>query len=136
MKDWLFQRTLQRLERAGNNDLLLIMEFGASSYSTEELRQLLAEVEQQKQLANLWQNRIFLVYFSISFWIAASVIASANEAHTLSNILLGMVPASLLIAVVGHTMLRYRYPSLRDNQIIASIVQQELDRRKKDASIF
>lgn len=136
MKDFFLQRLLRRLEKDGNDDLLLIIEFGADSYSTRELNRILQLVKTEKEIAGRWHHRLFLVGFSISFWIAASFIAAACDADLLSFILVGMVPISLFGVLLGHFYLRRRYPVYRDIHLIVSIIQQELDRRKKDASIF
>ncbi|MGH1434822.1 MAG: hypothetical protein ACRBG0_10215 [Lewinella sp.] len=136
MKDFFLQRLLQRLEKDGNDDLALIMEFGANSYSTEELSIILRQVSEQKEIASLWQHRLFLVGFSVSFWIAVAFIAAACHAQLLSFLLLAMVPVSLLLALGGHFYLRRTFPVYRNIHLVASIIQQELDRRKKDASIF
>lgn len=136
MKDFFLQRLLQRLEKDGNDDLALIMEFGANSYSTQELSNILQQVGDQKEIAGRWQHRLFLVGFSVSFWIATSFIAAACQAQLISFLLLAMVPVSLLLALGGHFYLRHRFPAYRNIHLVASIIQQELDRRKKDASIF
>ena len=136
MKKYLFDRFVQRLERDGNNDLLLIMEFGADAYSTKELSALLQEVVEQKNIAERWYHRLFLLGFSISFWIAASFLAAAGNSSTLSFALLTLVPISLLAVLFGHFYLSRRYPAHRDIHLVVSIIEQELDRRKKDASIF
>jgi apolipoprotein N-acyltransferase len=136
MKDFFLQRLLQRLEKDGNDDLVLIMEFGANCYSTQELSAILHQVSEQKEVAGRWQHRLFLVGFSVSFWIATSFIAAACHARLLSFLLLTMVPISLLLALGGHFYLRRMFPAYRNIHLVASIIQQELDRRKKDASIF
>ena len=136
MKDFFLQRLLQRLEKDGNDDLALIMEFGANSYSTQELSIILYQVSEQKEIAGRWQHRLFLVGFSVSFWIATAFIAAACQAQLVSFILLAMVPVSLLLALAGHFYLRRMFPAYRNIHLVASIIQQELDRRKKDASIF
>lgn len=136
MKDFFLQRLLQRLEKDGNDDLALIMEFGPNSYSTSELSLILDKVSEQKEIAGRWQHRLFLIGFSVSLWIAASFIAAACHARLLSFLLLAMVPVSLLLALGGHFYLRRTFPAYRNIHLVASIIQQELDRRKKDASIF
>lgn len=136
MKEYFFDRLIQRLENDGNNDLMLIMEFGADAYSTKELSQLLRYIVEQKNIAERWYHRLFLLGFSVSFWIAASFLAAASDAGYLSYILLSLVPISLLVVLFGHLYLSRRYPAHRDIHLVASIIEQELDRRKKDASIF
>lgn len=136
MKEYFFDRLIRRLEKDGNNDLMLIMEFGAEAYSTRELSQLLRHIVAQKSIAERWYHRLFLLGFSVSFWIAASFLAAASEAKGLSLTLLALVPVSLLVVLFGHFYLSRRYPAHRDIHLVASIIEQELERRKKDASIF
>jgi hypothetical protein len=73
---------------------------------------------------------------SVSIWIAGSLIAMAYGEVLLGYILLGLVPLAIAGALLGHFAIRRRYPTLRETQLVSSIVQQELDRRTKDASIF
>lgn len=136
MKELLLQRHLRRIEQEGNNDLLLIMEFGADAYDTRELRLLLENALQQKTIAGRWQHRLFITGFSIPLWTALAIIAAAFELQLLSIGLLALIPVSLLAAVLGHTWLRRSFPVFRDIHLVASIIQQELERRRKDASIF
>ena len=136
MKEYFFDRLIQRLEKSGNDDLMLIMEFGAEAYSTRELSQLLNRILTQKDTAERWYHRLFLVGFSVSVWIAAFFLAAASDASLLSWLLLMLVPISLLSVLFGHFYLSRRYPAHRDIHLVASIIEQELDRRKKDASIF
>ncbi|MEZ4985807.1 MAG: hypothetical protein R2795_12370 [Saprospiraceae bacterium] len=136
MKNLFFNHYISKIEGTGNNDLLLIMEFGAEAYTTPELYGILEEVQSQKQLTTLWQHRLFMVGFSISLWIAGAFLCAAFDQPLYSYLFLLLVPTSLLSAILGHYYLRNRYPAFRDVQLIASIIQQELERRKKDASIY
>ncbi len=132
MRNFFFQKKLQRLERYGNNDYSLIIEFGADAYSTEELNSILIEVYSQQQLASRWQRKLFILGFGISILMAASIFARITNAEILSYIFLFLVPAMLFIGLVGYFILHYRYPNLADGHLINSIVQQELEWRKKD----
>ncbi|MEM1217120.1 MAG: hypothetical protein AAGJ82_15605 [Bacteroidota bacterium] len=136
MKDLLLQRHLRRIEIAGNDDLLLIMEFGADAYGTKELRALLKNATQQKIKAGRWQHYLFLTGFSIPVWTALAIIAAAFEWQLFSISFLSLVPLSLLAAVLGHSWLRRTFPVFRDIHLVTSIIQQELERRRKDASIY
>ncbi|MCB0636680.1 MAG: hypothetical protein KDC54_08685, partial [Lewinella sp.] len=61
MKDLLLERRLKKLERVGNDDFQLIMEFGAEAYTTPELHQILVSVHRRAEQAARWQHRLFLV---------------------------------------------------------------------------
>ena len=136
MKDFFLQRLLRRLEKDGNDDPTLIVEFGADSYTTQELGRILTHVTLRKKQVDRRRHRLFLIGFSISFWIAAAFVAGALSAHAWGFFFLAMVPVSLASALLGHFYLRRRFPSYHNSHVVTSIIQQELDRRKKDASIF
>ncbi len=136
MKNFWLNRRLQRLEKEGNDDLLLIMEFGAEAYSNQELNKILEQVNIQKDITTRWQHRLFLVGFSISVWIGASFLAAALGGRLLSFVLLAIAPFCMMVALIGQLLLRYYYPTYRQSHLVASIIQQELDRRRKDASIY
>lgn len=122
---------LQQLETDGNDDLSLILSFGAEAYTTDELTQLLYAVNHQREVAAVWQHRLFVVGFSISLWISAAFLCAAFEAHLLGYIFMALVPASLLLALAGHHWLRWRFPAFKDVHLIASIIGGELERRQE-----
>lgn len=130
MKDFFFKQAIQGLEKAGNNDFELIIEFGADAYSTEELKLILTEVRLQQKLASRWQQRLFILALSVVFWLAASILSSALGVSTLSYVFLAAIPISLICLLVGHMLIQSRYPGLKDSHLLASIVQQELEQRK------
>ncbi len=130
MKAFFFKKAIQRLEQAGNNDFELIIEFGADAYSTQELKVILEEVRQQQQVASHWQQRLFVIAFSIALWLAGSIFSSAMGIPVLSYIFLAAIPVSLLCVLVGHLVIQNRYPGLKNSHLLASIVQQELEQRK------
>ncbi len=130
MKEYFFKKAIQRLEQAGNNDFDLIIEFGADAYSTEELKIILEDVRLQQQVGSRWQQRLFVIAFSIALWLAGSIFSSAIGVPILSYIFLAAIPVSLLFALIGHLILQNRYPGLRDSHLLVSIVQQELEQRK------
>lgn len=130
MKKLRFDALFQRLESDGNDDLSLIMAFGAEAYESDELTQLLHNVHRERRIATAWQHRLFVVGFSISLWLSAAFLCAAFEAHLLSYIFMALVPASLLLALLGHHWLRRRFPAFKDIHLIASIIEEELDRRR------
>lgn len=123
---------LQQLETDGNNDLSLILSFGAEAYTTDELNHLLHTVNHQRKVAAAWQHRLFVVGFSISLWLAAAFLCAAFEAQLLSYVFLALVPASLLLALAGHYWLRRRFPAFKDVHLISSIICAELERRREE----
>lgn len=136
MSNWLLQRKIRQLERDGNDDLLLILEVGPRDYSTFELNQLLKRLQYQHHRAQYYQQRLFIIGASISFWVGAAFLSAALGYYALGYLFLAFVPAALLLVICGHLYLRYQYRTHRDAQLINAIIHQELERRRKDASIF
>lgn len=136
MKNLLLQRRLNRIQRDGNDDLLLILECGPRDYPTFELHQLLRRVRQQTAHSARIQHLLFLVGASISLWIGAGFLCAALGYLAWGYIFLALIPTSCLLLISGHIYLRRKYRTHRHGAIIANIIQQELERRRKDASIF
>lgn len=134
--DQQFERSLERIEREGNDDLLLIWQFGPHDYSNQELHILLRAVNWQSEVAGKLQHRLFMVAASISFWIGAAFLCAASGLTLLSSIFLCLAPLALIVAIMGHWYLRRKYKAYPYARDIAGVIQQELDRRRKDASIF
>lgn len=136
MKNFLLNRRLKRIEQDGNDDLLLIQEFGPRDYPTHELHLLLRQLRRQQQLARRMQHYLFVTGASISIWIAMSFLAVALGYEALSYLFLAMIPFCVLLLVGGHFFMRRRCRPQRDGETIGLIIQNELERRRKDASIF
>lgn len=136
MSNFWLNRRLRQLEKVGNDDFQLIMAFGADAYTTPELHHILESVNRQAERTARWQYRLFLVGFSISLCIGASFLAAAVGAKSFSLLFLTGVPVAGALLLVGHLALRRSFPTYRHSHLLASIIQQELDRRRKDASIF
>lgn len=137
MNNYFFQKLVDRLEYAGNDDYALIVEFGAEAYSNNELQFLLEEIDVQHQIAIRWQQQLFIIAISISLCIGTSLVFSTIEkALVWSYTFLCLVPVAIIYVSVMYAQLQKRYPNLRKSHLIASIIQQELERRKTDASIY
>ena len=131
-----FKKYLQRLEKEGNNDPGLIIEFGADAYSTKELNTILQGIFVQQQIAVRWKKHLSMLGLGISMSMLASLLMGIMDAPLLSYIFLSFVPLFLLFGLVGHLIIQNRYPNLGDSDLIASIIQQELEWRKKDKLLF
>ncbi len=136
MNNFFLQRHLTRIEREGNDDLSLILEFGPQDFPTHELHHLLRQVRTQSAIATRIQHYLFVVGAGISLWIGASFLSAALGYLALGYLFLAMIPASCLLLIAGHFYLRIKYRTHRHAPAIANIIQQELERRRKDASIF
>ncbi len=136
MANFFLQRHINRIEREGNNDLLLILELGPTTYPTHELHQLLNVIERQKEAVHLGHQRLFFVAASISVWIALSFLAAAAGVPQLGYVFLAMIPVACVTLIIGHIILRRKYPTFRHSKAIKQIIQYEIERRRKESSIF
>ena len=136
MKDFFFKQAIQGLEKAGNNDFELIIEFGADAYSTKELKTILKEVSRQQQMTDRWYKKLIILGFTVSLCMAASILAGIMDVSWLSYVFLATIPVFLLVGLIGHVAIHAQYPNLSDHQLVISIIQQELEWRKQDRLIF
>ena len=127
---------LSCIERDGNDDLLLIREYGAAEYSTQELMVLLRNIKWQLNKASQLQRRLLLLIASISLWIGAGFLSMVTGFTTLGYIFFGLVPLAITASLLGQLYVRRKYNVTTHAQELTRIIQQELDRRRKDASIF
>lgn len=136
MKNFFLKRHVDRIEREGNDDLLLILELGPRAYPTRELHELLNAVENQKEAVYKGNQRLFFVAASISIWIALSFLAGAAGVPQLGYVCLSMIPIACIVLIIGHSILRRKYPTFRHSKAITQIIQYEIERRRKESSIF
>lgn len=136
MNDFFFHKSLERLEKAGNNDYRLIIEFGAEAYSIKELKSLLEKASIEQEISNVWHKKLLVLGFSISLWMAASIFAGIMNSDFWSYAFLIAVPISLFAGLVGHFVMLHRYPNINDCHLVSSIIKQELEWRRQDKLIF
>ena len=135
MKDYLLERQLNRLEREANDDFLQILEAGPEYYSTTELHQLLTRLEETKRTYQKKAQKQLYVGASASIWIFASIVCSLINQHILSYFFLSLVPISIISFLLASLYAKKKFQQ-RNTMLIENIILQELDRRRKDASIF
>lgn len=136
MKDFLLEYQLKKIEREVNNDFLQIMEAGPEYYTTQELHTLLGMLHQLRIEYQQRSRRMFYFGASVTLWIGISFILGVFKLTLLSYILLAFAPITIIVYLVSMLVLRWRYRLCRDGHLIESIIRQEIDRRRKDASIF
>lgn len=136
MKDFLLEYQLRKIEQEVNNDFLQIMEAGPEYYSTQELHTLLGQLHQLRMEYQLRSRRMFYFGASVTLWISLSFLLGVFKLTILSYLFLALAPVTIIIYLVSMLILRWRYRVCRDGHLIESIIRQEIDRRRKDASIF
>ena len=135
MRNFFLERQLRRIERDVNNDLLMILEVGPQYYSNRELHGLVDNLEYQEALSKKLQRHLFVFLVSIPLWVCIYFLANAFGSHTIAQIFLYFIPISLVAFASGTFYSRYHFQNCRHANLIRSIIQQELERRRKDASI-
>lgn len=135
MRNFFLERQLRRIERDVSDDLLMILEVGPQYYTNQELYELIDVLQQQEGSSKNLQRNFFLFLVSIPIWVCAYFLANAFGWHLTAYIFFFLIPLSGLIFATGNIYCRYRYRNCRHANLIRSIIQQELERRRKDASI-
>ena len=136
MKDFLLEYQLKKIEREVNNDFLQIMEAGPEYYTTQELHNLLGQLHQLRVEFQERSRRMFYFGASVTLWIGISFIFGMINWYILSYLTLALAPVTIIIYLFSMLYLRWKYRLCRDGHLIESIIRQEIDRRRKDASIF
>ncbi|MCB0630064.1 MAG: hypothetical protein R2824_16830 [Saprospiraceae bacterium] len=135
MKNFFLERQLRRIEREVSNDLLMILEVGPQYYSNQELYELIDELQMQESRSKRLQRHFFLFLVLIPAWVCGYFLANAFGWGPGAQVFFYLIPASFLTFLSGNLYCRYRYRNCRHANLIRSIIQQELERRRKDASI-
>lgn len=137
MKNFFLNRQIRRIEREANDDFLQILSFGARCYPTKELQQLLQNLSYQAQrYARYRRLLLFLVAGTATLWIALCFLFQSLNFGPGIYLSLALIPLSILSFTGGALYLNRKFGSVREAQRIEKIIIEELERRKKDASIF
>lgn len=135
MRNFFLERQLRRIERDVSDDLLMILEVGPQYYSTQELYELTDELKWQEERLKKLQRYCSLILASIPIWFCAYLLSGALDSIIVGHFFLYLMPITAAIFAVGNIYSRYHYRNCRHANLIRSIIQQELERRRKDASI-
>jgi hypothetical protein len=136
MKDFFLKRQLERIEREGNDDFLMILSFGARSYPTKELHQLLCQLEQKMQQLAYYRRLLYLAGSTFIVWCALSFLFQYSEFKVGTYATMSLAILTILVFTAGSIFINSRYRSVRQAHQIERIIVEEIDRRRKDASIF
>lgn len=136
MKNFFLNRQIRRIEKEANDDFLQILSFGARCYPTKELYHLLQELHFQAQRHNNHRRILFMVGGTATLWIALCFLFQSLRFDPGAYLSLAMIPVSILAFSVGTVYVNLKFSSVRKARQIEKIIVEELERRKKDASIF
>ena len=136
MKHFFLDRQLSKLEKEANDDLLLLMEVSPEYYSTNELKALLRELKTKQKQVQKKKDNLFLVGASGSIWMALSFLAQMMDIRWFGLMCIGLIPVAFGTYIGGSIFVEKRNRFFKDAYHIEKIIRSEIERRKKDASIF
>jgi hypothetical protein len=115
---------------------MLLLEVSPEYYTTKELVRLLRELQLKRKLVQEIKRRVFVIGASISIWIGAAFLSQAFDLQLVSYFFLALVPVAIVTFTGGSILVRVRYKFYNHAHIIEKIIKQELERRRKESSIF
>ena len=136
MKDFFLNRQINRIEREANDDFLQILSFGAHCYPTRELHQLLSKLERESQRFTYCRRLLFAIGFIATLWIALCFLFQSVDFRLGIYLAWALMPLSLAAFAGGSVYINQKFNSVRDAHLLEKIIVEELERRRKDASIF
>lgn len=126
-----WNRQIARLERAGNDDFLLILTGGASAFATHELHQLLRRIKIKSREISRLRERMLKVSLCIPFLMFAACAASLASLRSLVGFFLLAIPACLILLVVAQIHAGKSFSCYDRAKRLRCIIQQELERRRQ-----
>ncbi len=134
-KDFRLKRQLKQIVRDANDDLYLVREGGPHYYSNSELYALLERLNAEESEALRLNYRLFVLLASLTIWIAGFFLFEAFHLQWGANFCFILLVSKFLLFSVGIVYIHRRYRHFRFSSRLRIIIQQELERRRKDASI-
>ncbi|MCB0641153.1 MAG: hypothetical protein KDC44_05910 [Phaeodactylibacter sp.] len=136
MENFFLYRQLKRLEREANDDLRLVLEAGPEYYTNEELYGLLNDLEHKR--INLLKIRSALLVLAggMLLWAALSVFAQYQEITWLAWLSFSFFIIDFSAFLAGSWFFTRKFRLMRRGIAIRNTIVAELERRRKDASIF
>ena len=131
MANRFWNRQIDHLERAGNDDFLLILTGGASAYATHELHHLLRRLRIESMRLGELRRTIFRLGVCIPAMLFTACGAGLLGWHP---VVYGTLAALAFLAVVLVMATRYvsgRFSCHDRSKRLRHIIQQELERRRK-----
>lgn len=133
MRSW--KRQIARLERAGNDDFLLILTGGAAAYETYELHHLLRRLRLRAQRLRRLRLLMFRTALAVPLLLFLACGFGLAGLHAAVYGCLFTLPVCLLLLGAGA---RYtgggRFACHGRATRLRCIIQQELERRRKDVT--
>lgn len=136
MKNFFLDRQLNRIEQEVNDDLMLLLEVSPEYYSTRELNTLLRDLRLKRRSIRSLKKRLYIVGGSVTLWICTAIVANMSGLYLISYFFLALIPASLFSFIGGSMFIARKYHFYKHASSIEAIIKQELDRRRKESSIF
>ena len=129
------KRQVARLERAGNNDFVLILTGGAAAFATHELHQLLRRLRIQGRKLRRMREAMFKVGLLIPFLMFAACAAALANRRGLTGACLTAIPFILLVLAIAQRHISRHLSCLDRGKRLRCIIQQELDRRRRGEEV-
>lgn len=136
MKDYFLEQQLNKIEQEGNDDFQQILSFGARCYPTAELQALLRRLDREVQDHSYHRHLVLLVGASTTLWIALCFLFQSFDYTFGVYLTLSMVPVTIVAYTFGNFYVNRKFRSIKNAPLIEKIIAEELERRRKDASIF
>ncbi|MCB0568299.1 MAG: hypothetical protein KDC66_00975 [Phaeodactylibacter sp.] len=136
MKDFFLNRQLERIEREANDDFRMILSFGARCYSTKELHHLLQQLGTKVERLSYYRRILLITGGATAFWIALNFLFQSIDFQAGIYLTLSLAPVSIAAFIIGTLLVNRRYSAIKQAHQIERIIVEEIDRRRKDASIF
>ena len=129
-----WKRQLRRLERAGNDDFLLILTGGAGAYPTYELHHLLRRIRLQAKKLQRLRSWLFRIGASIPTLMLLACAFGVAGILTATYVCLFVLPLCLAGLVFGTYYVTGNFSCMDRAKRLRGIIQQELERRRKDVA--
>jgi len=130
-----FERQIARLERAGNDDFLLILTGGAGAFATHELHLLLRRLRIQGRRLRRLRDAMFRVGLAIPFLMFAACACALANWRPLVGLCLMAIPFCLVVLVLAQAYIVRHFSSLNRTKRLRCIIQQELERRRRGEEV-
>ncbi|TXF89643.1 hypothetical protein FUA23_09340 [Neolewinella aurantiaca] len=131
MQNRKFKRQIARLERAGNDDFLLILTGGAGAFATHELHLLLRRIRVRTQQVSQLRKTMFKVSLCIPLLMLAACVAALVSLRGLMAIFVLAIPVCLIILLYQQVRAGRKFSCYDRAKRLRAIIQQELARRRR-----
>ena len=132
---YFLDRTLERIEREGNDDLLLVHTLGPRHFPTPDLYDMLEQLERQKEVVSQKLSNLYRMGVFIPVSIIGTFLAGYAQITWLAVLFISAVPILGILFTVRSVRIRRDHPTFYDTQVIENKIRQELKRRQ-ESSIF